>query len=622
MNKKNTHTYIIYIKGSVMKLLSVILACFIFTISLDAQKKPTGVTVDALLKKMTLDEKIGQMTQVDYEAVKNHADDLIKYSIGSVLWGGNSEIVNLTPKGWADCYDSLQRLSEKTRLKIPMIFGIDAVHGHNNVDGAVIFPHNIALGAAHNPAIVEKVAMVTAQEMRGTGIHWTFSPCVAVVRNERWGRTYESFGEDPDLVRMLGAAHVKGLQGANLSDKNSVLACVKHYIGDGGTTSGTDQGNTVADEATMRKLFLPAYIDAINAGALSVMASYNSWNGNKMHGNKYLLTDVLKGELKFQGFVVGDWNGIDQLSQNYKYAVEQSINAGLDMAMITTPRGSFNSYDKFISTLKELVNEKAVSIKRIDDAVRRILNVKYELGLFENKYADKNLLAEVGSKEHREVAREAVRQSLVLLKNEKNLLPLSKTAKKVVVTGKGADDIGIQCGSWTIDWQGKSGKVISGGTTILAAIKNTVSKETKVSYSLDGSGADSGDVAVVVVGELPYAEMFGDREDLTLAADDQALVQNLTAKGVQVVVVLLSGRPMIITPVLEKSSAFVAAWLPGTEGQGVADVLFGDYAPTGKLPHSWPKSMKQIPINVGDKEYDPLFPFGFGLTYPSVKAQK
>ncbi|MDP1676786.1 MAG: glycoside hydrolase family 3 N-terminal domain-containing protein [Bacteroidota bacterium] len=603
-----------------MKLFSVLLTCFILTISLNAQKKP--INVDALLKKMTLDEKLGQMTQIDYEAVKNHADDLIKYSIGSVLWGGNSEIVNITAQGWADCYDSLQRLSEKTRLKIPMIFGIDAVHGHNNVDGAVIFPHNIALGATHNPAIVEKVAIATAQEVKGTGIHWAFSPCVAVVRNERWGRTYESFGEDPELVRMLGAAHVKGLQGANLSDKNSVLACVKHYMGDGGTTSGTDQGNTVADEATMRKLFLPAYTDAINAGALSIMASYNSWNGIKMHGNKYLLTDVLKGELKFQGFVVGDWNGIDQLSPNYKYAVEQSINAGLDMAMITTPRGSFNSYDKFISTLKELVNEKAVSMKRIDDAVSRILKAKIAMGLFDQKYSDKALLAEVGSPAHREVGRDAVRQSLVLLKNENNLLPLSKTAKKVVVAGKGADDIGIQCGGWTIDWQGKSGKVISGGTTILSAIKNTVSKETKVTFSLDGSGADSGDVAIVVVGELPYAEMFGDREDLSLSMDDQTLVQNLSAKGVQVVVVILSGRPMIINGTLEKSNAVVAAWLPGTEGQGVADVLFGNYAPTGKLPHSWPKNMKQIPINVGDKEYDPLFPFGFGLTYPSARALK
>ncbi len=600
-----------------MKRILIALICLGVLSIAQPKQQSIDAKIDKLLKKMTLDEKLGQMTQIDYEAVKSHPEDLIKYSLGSVLWGGNSEIVDITPKGWADCYDSLQGLSEKTRLKIPIIFGIDAVHGHNNVDGAVIFPHNIGLGATHDPAIVGKVAMVTAQEMKGTGIQWTFAPCVAVVRNERWGRTYESFGEDPSLVTPLGTAFVKGLQGANLSDKNSVLACLKHYMGDGGTMNGIDQGNTVADEETMRNLFLPAYRNAINAGALSVMASYSSWNGNKMHGNKYLLTDVLKGELKFQGFVVGDWNGIDQLSAKYKYAVEQAINAGVDMAMLTTPRGSFNSYDKFISTMKELVNEKAVSMKRIDDAVSRILKVKFALGLFEQKYSDRALLAEVGSPAHREIGREAVRQSLVLLKNEKNLLPLSKTAKKIVVAGKGADDIGIQCGGWTIDWQGKTGKVISGGTTILTAIKNTVSKETKVSYSVDGSSADSGDVAVVVLGELPYAEMFGDREDLSLSAEDQALVQNLSGKGVRVVVVLFSGRPVIINSAIEKSNAFVAAWLPGTEGQGVADVLFGDYAPTGKLPHSWPRSMQQIPINVGDKEYNPLFPFGFGLTYGS-----
>lgn len=612
-------------KDTLMKLLSLFSAIIIlFSVTTAQQKKVMSVDsqVQTLLKKMTLEEKIGQMTQIDYEAVKNTPGDLIKFSLGSVLWGGNSEIVDLSAKGWAECYDSLQRLSEKTRLKIPMIFGIDAVHGHNNVDGAVIFPHNIALGATHNPQLVEQVAMITAKEMKGTGIHWAFSPCVAVVRNERWGRTYESFGEDPELVRMLGTSHVKGLQGTNLSDKNSVLACVKHYMGDGGTMNGIDQGNTVADEATMRKLFLPAYIDAINAGALSVMASYNSWNGNKMHGNKYLLTDVLKGELKFQGFVVGDWNGIDQLSQKYKYAVEQAVNAGVDMAMITTPRGSFNSYDAFVSTMKELVNEKAISMKRIDDAVSRILKAKIVMGLFEQKYSDKVLLTEIGSPAHREIGRNAVRQSLVLLKNEKNLLPLSKNAKSILVAGKGADDIGMQCGGWTINWQGKMGKTISGGTTIYQAITNTVSKATNVKYSADGSGADSGDVAIVVVGEEPYAEFLGDKADLTLSNDDAALVEKLRSKGIPVVVILLSGRPLIVNSTLDASTAFIAAWLPGTEGQGVADVLFGDYEPTGKLPHSWPKSMSQIPINVGDTEYNPLFPFGFGLTYSTEKAMK
>jgi beta-glucosidase len=608
-----------------MKMISLFCAILILCSTSPAfQKKEQTVDqqVQSLLKKMTLDEKIGQMTQIDYEAVKNTPADIIKYSIGSILWGGNSEIVDVSPKGWADCYDSLQRLSEKTRLKVPILFGIDAVHGHNNVNGAVIFPHNIGLGATNNPKIVEQVAMITAKEMKGTGIHWAFAPCVAVARNERWGRTYESFGEEPQLVKVLGTAHVKGLQGSNLADPFSALACVKHFVGDGGTMNGIDQGNTVVDEATLRSTHLPAYIDAINAGALSIMASYNSWNGNKLHGSRYLLNDVLKGELKFQGFVVSDWNGIDQLSPNYKYAVEQSINAGMDMVMTTSPRGNFNSYDKFIVTLKQLVEEKAVSMKRIDDAVTRILKAKILMGLFKQKYTDRALMAEIGSAAHREVGRDAVRQSLVLLKNEKNLLPLSKNAKKILVAGKAADDIGIQCGGWTIDWQGKSGPVVTGGTTILQAVKNTVSKETTVKYSVDGSGADSGDVAVVVIGELPYAEMFGDKTDLALSADDAAIVDRLRTKGASVAVVLLSGRPMIINSVLDKSTSFVAAWLPGTEGQGVSDVLFGDYAPTGKLSHSWPKSMLQVPINVGDKEYDPLFPFGFGLTYPAVKSVK
>lgn len=608
-----------------MKLIAHVCLVLLF-VTLSVSQPKQAISADArvrgLMKTMTLDEKIGQMTQIDYEAVKNTPQDIITYSIGSILWGGNSEIVDLTPKGWADCYDSLQRLSEKMKKRIPILFGIDAVHGHNNVDGAVIFPHNIALGATHNPQVVEQVEAVTAKEMKGTGIHWAFAPCVAVARNERWGRTYESFGEDPDLVRTMGAAAVKGLQGTDLSAPGSALACVKHYMGDGGTTNGVDQGNTVADEATMRKIHLPAYIDAINAGALSVMASYNSWNGNKMHGNRYLLTDVLKGELKFQGFVVSDWNGIDQLSPNYTYAVEQSINAGVDMVMTTSRRGSFNSYDKFIAILKQLVNDKKVSMARIDDAVYRILLAKVKMGLFENRYADRALLAQVGSAEHRAVGRDAVRQSLVLLKNERDLLPLPKNAKRILVAGKGADDIGIQCGGWTIDWQGKSGTVTSGGTTILEGVKQAVTKGTSVRYSADGAGADSGDIAIVVVGELPYAEFMGDRADLSMSKDDIAIIDRLKAKGIPTVVVLLSGRPVLINSALEKSSAFVAAWLPGTEGQGVADVLFGEYAPTGKLPHSWPRSMDQVPVNVGDTVYDPLFPYGFGLRYGGEKAQK
>lgn len=598
-----------------MKLFSAILISFAIIINVNAQKNSKNKNVESLIKKMLLEEKIGQMTQIDYDAMKNNPSDIVKYSIGSILWGGNSEIADLSGKGWATVYDSLQRLSEKHRLHIPIIFGIDAVHGHNNVEGATIFPHNVGLGATRNPQLVEKVAMITAKEIKGTGIHWTFAPCVAVARNEKWGRTYESFGEDPNLVKELGAAFVKGLQGANLSDETSSLACVKHFVGDGGTTNGKDQGNTECDEANLRAIHLPGYIEAIKSGAKSIMISYNSWNNEKLHGHKYLINDVLKNELKFEGFVVSDWAAIDQLDGDYKSDIEKSINAGLDLIMIPNGQGKENNYIDFVTLLNQLVKENKVPMSRIDDAVRRILNVKYELGLFENKYTNKNLTTEIGTPAHREVAREAVRQSLVLLKNEKNILPLSKNIKNLHVAGKGADNVGMQCGGWTIDWQGKSGRNIFGGTSILTAIKKSVSQNTKVTYSVDGSGADSNDVAIIVIGEEPYAEFMGDKEDLSLSKDDLALIEKMKSKNIPFVVLLISGRPIMINSAIENSNAFVAIWLPGSEGDGVADVLFGDFAPIGKLPHTWPKEMKQIPINIGDKNYDPLFPFGFGLTY-------
>jgi len=597
-------------------LFAIILAGSMAIIDAQSQKeKSIEKKVDVLISQMTLDEKIGQMTQVDYDAIKSNIKDIGKYSLGSILCGGNSEPEDITPNGWAKLYDMYQNIALRTRLKIPIIWGIDAVHGHNNVDGATIFPHNIGLGATRNPKLVEQIAAVTAAEIKGTGTQWNFAPCVAVARNEKWGRTYESFGEDPDLVKGLGAAYVKGMQGKDISYKTSALACVKHFMGDGGTTNGKDQGNTEMDESSLRKIHMQGYVEAIKAGAKSIMPSYSSWNGVKMHGNKYLLTDVLKGELGFKGFLVSDWAAIDQLDKDYKTDIEKSINAGLDMIMIPNAPGQKNNYVEFITFLKELVNEGKVSLNRIDDAVRRILKVKFELGLFENPMTDKNLTMQIGSKEHRDVARDAVRQSLVLLKNDNKVLPLSKNLKRIHVTGKSADDIGNQCGGWTISWQGKSGNVISGGTTILQAIKNTVDKGTKVTTSTDGSGAEGADVCIVVVGETPYAEMIGDREDLSLAKEDVAAIEKAKSSGVPVVVVLLSGRPLLIEPELKSSNAFIAAWLPGTEGQGVADVLFGDFKPAGKLPHSWPKNMQQIPINIGDSNYDPLFPYGFGLTY-------
>ncbi|MCL5020810.1 MAG: glycoside hydrolase family 3 C-terminal domain-containing protein, partial [Bacteroidetes bacterium] len=509
---------------------------------------------------------------------------------------------------WADMCDQFQSYALQSRLRIPLLYGIDAVHGNNNVKGAVIFPHDIGMGCTRDPLLVEKAARVTAEEVVGTGINWAFAPCIAVARDIRWGRTYESFGETPELQAEMADAMVKGFQCANLSDRSSVLACAKHFVGDGGTEEGKDQGNTVCDEATLRRIHLPGYIQAIKDGVGSIMVSYSSWNGLKMSANRYLLTDVLKGELGFKGFLVSDWAAIDQLQGDYSTQVETAVNAGIDMVMVP------DNYKRFISTLVALVNDGKVPMSRIDDAVRRILREKFLMGLFDHPYADRSLTATVGSSDHREIARECVRESLVLLKNENKVLPISKNLKKIVVAGKNADDLGNQCGGWTISWQGSSGDITT-GTTIFQGIKEVVSPNTDVVYSRDGSGAAGADVGIVVLGETPYAEGAGDRTDLSLSSEDLAAIENVKKAGIPVVVVLVSGRPMIVNSALADCDAFIAAWLPGTEGEGVADVLFGDYKPTGKLSHSWPRSMSQIPISYGDPNYDPLFPYGFGLTY-------
>ncbi len=392
--------------------------------------------VEALLSKMTLDEKIGQMVQVDMAALRDKAD-IQRYFLGSMLSGGSSDPSDNRAQTWLHAVNEYKSWALKTRLRIPLLYGIDAVHGHNNIDGAVIFPHNVGMGATHDAKLVERAERVTAEEVAGTGIRWAFAPCVAVAQDERWGRTYESFGESPELVAELGAAAVHGLQGEELSAAPaSVLACAKHFIGDGGTQGGIDQGNTVCDEATLRKLYLPPYRAAIKAGVGSIMVSYSSWNGAKMHGNKYLLTDVLKGELAFQGFLISDWAAIDQLSPDYKHDIGQAINAGLDMVMIPYGPGHPNNYVQFITDLKELVAEHKVPESRIDDAVRRILRIKFQLGLFENPDTDPALAAEIGSLAHREVARECVRESLVLLKNASHALPLAKNVKHLVVVGR------------------------------------------------------------------------------------------------------------------------------------------------------------------------------------------
>jgi beta-glucosidase len=545
--------------------------------------------VGVLLEQMTLDEKIGQMVQVDSDALKDKAD-VRKYFLGSVLSGGNSDPASgNTPQDWLKQVEEFKGYALQTRLKIPLLYGIDAVHGHNNIDGATVFPHHIGLGATHDPKLVERAERVTAQEVAGTGIRWAFAPCLTVPQDARWGRTYEGYSDNPKLVAELGAAAVRGFQGEQLSaDPASVLACAKHFVGDGGTTDGIDQGNTVCSEATLRKLYLPPYVAAIKAGVGSIMVSYNSWNGEKMHGNQHLLTDVLKNKLGFRGFLVSDWAAIDQLSPNYKQDIEQSINAGLDMIMIPNGPDLPNNYVEFITDLKALVAEGKVSPARIDAAVTRILRVKFAMGLFQNTATDPALTAAIGSPAHRAVARQCVRESLVLLKNEKNALPLSKSLKHLVVVGAGADDLGMQCGGWTISWQGGHGNVTHGGTTLLAAIRQTVSPATTVTFSPDASDLKTADAIVAVVGEEPYAEMKGDRTELKLSAEDTALLAKAKTAGVPVITVLYSGRPLALGTALADSDALVAAWLPGSEGQGMTDVLFGDFKFTGKLPRAWP----------------------------------
>lgn len=581
--------------------------------------------VNALLGQMTLDEKIGQMTQADQQFLKDERD-IETLALGSLLSGGDSDPKTNSMQDWAAMYDRLQAHSANSRLKIPLLYGVDALHGHNNVIGAVIFPHNVGLGATRNAKLVEQIARITASEMRATGVNWTFAPCVTVPRDERWGRTYEGFSEDPSIVAELGEAAVRGLQGSNLSNPLSVLACAKHYMGDGGTTFGTglmapqvpggryplDRGDTRGDEQALRRIHMAGYLTAIKAGVGTIMPSYSSWNGELMSGSKRLLTDVLKGELGFEGFLISDYDAIDALAPNsYREAIKRSINAGMDMVMVP------QKYREFITGLKSLVEAGEVPISRIDDAVRRILRVKFAMKLMEpgaTLKADPRQQQAFGSPEHRAVARQAVRESLVLLKNDHARLPLAKNLPRIHVAGKSADDIGNQCGGWTIFWQGKSGEVTTGGTTVLAAIKKAA-PSSNVTYSKDGTGAEGASVGIVVIGETPYAEMNGDRTDLTPAPEDVQAVQNMKKAGIPVVVVLISGRPMIVNDALQQSDAFVAAWLPGTEGDGIADVLFGDYSPTGKLSFSWPRSMAQIPINVGDAKYDPLFPVGYGLTY-------
>jgi beta-glucosidase len=568
----------------------------------DRQAGVPAPDVEALLGQMTLDEKIGQMTQADKSALHD-GRDIHDLMLGSALSGGDSLPTPNSPETWAEMTDRFQTQALSTRLGIPLIYGVDAVHGAGGVKGAVMFPHNIGMGATRNPDLVRRAARVTARETAGIGVRWDFAPCVAVARDERWGRTYESFGEVPELAATLGAAAVHGYQEAE--DGTAVLATAKHFLGDGGTFNGKDRGDARVSEDELRRIHLPGYPATIQAGVGSVMVSYSSWNGQPMHGNRRLITDVLKGELGFPGFVVSDWAAIDLMSPDYTQDIERAINAGIDMVMVPI------RYREFVTRLKALVAAGRVPMPRIDDAVRRILRQKVRFKLWERPFADRALTAEIGSAEHRAVAREAVRQSLVVLKNQGGALPI-KAAARVHLCGHRADDLGVQCGGWSIGWKGHRGRFTS-GTTIREALAQALG--SRLDFSTDASGAAAADLVAAVVGEDPYAEGSGDRAKLELSPEDRAVVDAARRSGKPLVLVLLTGRPLILGDLLDAASAVVVAWLPGTEGAGVADVLTGAARPSGKLPCSWPRNMAQVPINVGDPSYDPLFPFGFGLSW-------
>lgn len=569
--------------------------------------------VAALLSRMTLDEKLGQMTQIDRGSLRSDAD-IATYALGSIISGGGSTPDPNTPEAWADMVDRYQRAALSSRLAIPILYGVDAVHGHGNVRGATVFPHNIGLGAARDPALVGEVARATAEEVAGTGIRWNFAPSVSVARDPRWGRMFESFGEVPAIADSY-ATYVTGLQGPALGP-GSVLATAKHFLADGGTAGGVEGGDAPLGEAELRALHLPPFVAALRAGAGAVMVAHSSVAGVPMGASRHLVTEVLKGELGFTGLVVSDWAGTADVSDDYPYAVRTLVNAGVDMVMVPY------DYRTFIATLRAEVEAGRVPLARIDDAVTRILTKKVELGLFEQPFADRGLTGGIGSAPHRAIARRAVRESLVLLKNDAGILPLRASVRRIFVAGKSADDVGNQAGGWTITWQGASGDLIP-GTTILRAIRDRAGPGAAVAYARDASGLDrSYDVAVVAIGETPYAEWIGDRDagGLELDEEDARTLDAVRRSGVPTVVVLVSGRPLFVTDRLRDWRALVAAWLPGSEGGGIADVLFGDHAPTGKLPISWPRSAAQLPVHSDDPGADPLFPYGFGLGYGAAAA--
>jgi beta-glucosidase len=583
-----------------------------------------------LMARMTLEEKVGQVIQGDISAVT--PADVREYKLGSILNGGSSAPggqSRTTPDKWLALADEFWDASTDTSdggVGIPTIWGTDAVHGHSNILGATIYPHNIGLGMANDPELLYRIGRATALEMLATGLDWTFAPTIAVVRNDRWGRTYESYSEDPRIVAAYAPRIIEGIQGRHGSDEflgeGRMLATAKHFAGDGGTTDGVDQGDTIVSEADFREIQAAGYPPAVRAGVQVVMASFNSFHGRKMHGYKELLSDVLVGRMGFDGFVVGDWNGHGQVQGCTTTSCAESFNAGLDMYMAP------DSWKGLYESVLAQVQSGEISMQRLDEAVGRILRVKIRAGVFEAGRPSSRLnagnFALLGAPEHRAIAREAVRKSLVLLKNNDGVLPIRPSAK-ILLIGDGANNIGKQCGGWTLNWQGTDNlnEHFPNGTSVYDGFVAAVAElGGTVTLSETGTYEDKPDVAVVVFGENPYAEFQGDRPNVDYAPDDGLeLLRTLRAAGIPTVSVFLSGRPLWVNPEINASDAFVAAWLPGTEGAGIADLLIAapDGSPrfdfTGRLSFSWPQNAAQSAVNVGDADYDPLFAYGHGLDY-------
>jgi len=590
-------------------------------------KPPVGLDakieerIDGLLKGMTVEEKVGQVVQPEWKSIR--PAEVAQYHIGSIENGGGAVPggnKHSSVQDWVNLIEPYYDASvdpARNRVIIPLIWASDAVHGHNNVYGATLFPHNVGLGAAHDPDLIRRIGEVTAAEVRSTGMDWSFAPTIAVARDDRWGRTYESYSEDPKIVAQYASAMVTGLEGSGSTflDQHHVISTAKHFLGDGSTDGGRDQGDSLASEADLIRLHAAGYAQAIDAGTQSIMASYNSWHGVKMHANKALMTDVLKSQMGFDGFIMGDWNAHGQIPGCANADCAEAFNAGLDI--FNAPQ----DWKALYANLVREVNDGTIPKARLDDAVRRILRVKMRMGVFDEPAPNQrpDTYQPIGTLGHRAVARQAVRESLVLLKNN-DVLPIKPNAT-VLIAGDGADNVAMQAGGWTLSWQGADNgpNDFPGATSIYGGLKAQIDAAGgQALLSPDGTSAQKADVAIVVFGETPYAEFMGDQRDAALHHDNVEsleLIRKLKAQGIPVVAVMLSGRALYVNPQINAADAFVEAWLPGSEGEGIADVLTGKYDFTAKLSFSWPKDPDQTPLNVGDETYDPQFAFGFGLSY-------